>query len=87
MRLHQVGLPAVALLGTGLSATQYQLITTAPRIILMLDGDAAGRVATGRIARQLASSRPVRTAHLPDGCDPDDLSEPHLAEVLLHLFP
>jgi DNA primase len=87
MRLHQIGVPAVALLGTGLSATQYQLITTAPRIIVMLDGDAAGRVATGRIARQLASRRPVRTAHLPDGCDPDDLSEPHLAQILLHLFP
>ncbi len=39
MRLAQIGIPAVALLGIHLSRTQVQLLRRTPRIVLMLDGE------------------------------------------------
>jgi DNA primase len=82
MRLHQLRLPAVALLGTGLSETQRDLVATAKRVIIMLDGDPAGQLAARRIARQIANRTDARIARLPPGCDPDDLTDPQLANLL-----
>ncbi len=45
MRLHQLGIPAVALLGSSLSPTQRRLLDPFPRIVLLLDGDPTGRSA------------------------------------------
>lgn len=87
MRLHQIGLPAVALLGTALSGLQHKLIATAPRIMILLDGDPAGRRATERIARRLNPGPVVRTVYLRDHCDPDDLSDAQLASIIRPLFP
>ena len=78
MRLHQIGIPAVALLGTSLSPTQRQLLFAASRILLMLDADSAGVAAAKRIHRDLRHVTDVRLARLPPGCDPDDLSDHHL---------
>ena len=47
MRLAQLGIPAVALLGIHLSATQLELLRRTSALALMLDGDQAGR-ATAR---------------------------------------
>jgi DNA primase len=82
MRLHQLRLPAVALLGTALSTPQRHLIATARRVIIMLDGDTAGQLASHRIARQLANRTDVRIARLPPGCDPDDLHDSQLTCLL-----
>ena len=78
MRLAQLGLPAVALLGTHLSEPQRALLAAAPRILLMLDGDPAGRRATRILRKQLRPFTTVRLVHLPDAHDPDDLTDAQL---------
>jgi DNA primase len=83
MRLWQVGFPnAVALLGTMLSSVQRKWIENAPDILLMLDGDTAGRKATAQIASTFKSPNRVSIHHLPDGFDPDDLSDQQLKSVV-----
>lgn len=82
MRLAQLHIPAVALLGTQLSGAQQHLLQRAPRVILMLDGDRAGRAATARLAARLASTTAVSPIALPDGLDPDDLSDRALNQLV-----
>ncbi len=77
LRIAQIGLPTVALLGTALSPSQRELLLRLPRVVLFLDGDQAGRRATKSIKAQLENAIHV---NLPDGLDPDDLSD----ETLLH---
>jgi len=86
MRLSQLAVPAVALLGTALSAPQIHLLRKAPRIILMLDGDRAGENAMRRISAELAPITRVQSFHLPEGLDPDDLNDYDLYKVSHLLF-
>lgn len=81
LRLAQLGVPAVSLLGVSLSSAQRALLVEAPRVILLLDGDRAGRSA-GPILQAALTGTEVRIVELPDGCDPDDLSDAALAAVL-----
>ena len=76
LRLAQLGIPAVALLGTRLSSRQHKLLYDMPTVVVMMDGDKAGRDATRIINVQLPNTVAV---HLPDGLDPDDLSDQELA--------
>jgi DNA primase len=85
MRLAQLAIPAVALLGTSLSTTQIDLLRNVPRIILMLDGDRAGENAAGHIRKILDSVIHIQTFQLPEGLDPDDLNDYDLNKVA-HLF-
>jgi len=82
MRLAQLAIPAVALLGTQLSPQQQRLLLPAPRLILMLDGDTPGRLATARLADCLASTTSVQPIFLPNDLDPDDLSDRQLRHLL-----
>jgi DNA primase len=82
MRLAQLGVPAVALLGTNLSAVQRRLLAQAPTVLLMFDGDLAGRQATSRASHLLAAATSVRTVLLPDGLDPDDLQDSQLLALV-----
>ena len=88
MRLAQIGIPAVALLGIHLSPTQLQLLRRTPRIVLMLDGDQAGRSASRQIADTLNqyTASPVHRIDLPPGLDPDDLDDFELSRRLLPLL-
>lgn len=86
MRLFQLGLPAVSLLGIHLSEHQRCLLSEVPHVILMLDGDEAGREATRRILRELGQYVTVAVVSLPDGLDPDDLSDDRLLALLRPLF-
>jgi len=79
LRVTQLGIPAVALLGTSLSPSQRALLLGLPKVVLLLDGDQAGTRATTSIRAQLANAIPV---NLPDGLDPDDLSDNGLLDVL-----
>ena len=84
MRLAQIGAPAVALLGTALSSEQAALLTPWHQILLMLDGDHAGRTAS----REIRSRFPlavVAVAELPEGYDPDQLSD-HDLRACCNLF-
>lgn len=79
MRFAQAGIPAVAIMGTNLSHEQRALLSPAPAILLMLDGDAAGQHASLDIRAQLIASgvRVVR-ATLPENTDPDQLADTEL---------
>jgi len=86
MRLAQLNIPAVALLGIHLSTTQRDLLRTIQPVILMLDGDYAGRRATTRIQNALEPNTKVHTITLPLDHDPDDLTDDQLSSITEHLF-
>jgi DNA primase len=82
MKVWQAGIPGVvALWGTTLHPAQRALVVQAPKVVLALDGDPAGRDAAARIAADLAPT-PVEVAALPDGQDPDDLGDQELRSLL-----
>lgn len=81
MRLSQLSIPAVALLGTSLSAKQLSALINVARIVLMLDGDRAGKSAMPRIKAALESHTSVRTYILPKDLDPDDLNDDQLLKA------
>lgn len=85
MRLAQLNIPAVALLGIHLSPYQYNLLCTVPRLILMLDGDAVGRKATQNFLQKLKSTT-VDYVILPPNCDPDNLSDENLIAATRPFF-
>lgn len=79
MRFTQAGIPAAALLGTTLSPQQQALLAPAAAILLVLDGDDAGRTATPAIKAQLlAAGQLVVAAALPQNTDPDQLTDAEL---------
>jgi len=86
MRLAQLNIPATALLGIHLSPTQRDLIRTRQHVILMLDGDCAGRRATTRIRNTLEPNTKVDIITLPLDHDPDDLTDDQLSSITEHLL-
>lgn len=92
--LHQVGVQhAVALCSTALTPGHLQLLarTEARELVLLLDGDEAGRKAVERLAGPLLSSQAsAKVALLPDGDDPDTFarkSGAHAVNQLLESAP
>jgi DNA primase len=83
LRLHQLRIPAVALLGTHMSPGQHDLLREVPRVVLLMDGDKAGRRAAQGIRGRLPDAVVV---DLPEGLDPDDLGDHELAELQRHLI-
>jgi len=84
MRLAQIDVPAVALLGTSLSTRQAELLAPVARVLIMLDGDAAGRLASRDLRSRLVPAQ-TAVAELPDGHDPDQLSD-HDLRACCYLF-
>jgi DNA primase len=78
MRLAQAGIPAVALLGTALSDRQVELLSARHHVALLFDGDPAGRRGAREAARRLELAVDVTIVDLPNGRDPDDLSDTEL---------
>ena len=73
----------VALMGCSLSGDQEeQLAAHFRQVVVMLDGDEAGRKAAGEIAGRLAHRVWVRVVDLPEGKQPDQLSTAELQAVL-----
>lgn len=71
------------MLGTSLfPVTKALLLERFRRVVLMLDGDDAGRQATSRIAAQLASECSVGRVVVPTGRQPDQLSSADIAALL-----
>ncbi len=79
LRLAQLGIDGVALLGVALSHVQTARLRSFERVVVLLDGDDAGRAAAGPIAARLRA--PI--ADLPEGADPDDLDDHALQALLL----
>lgn len=84
LRLAQLGVAAVALLGTRVSPVQLALLGRFDRIVVLLDGDAAGRAAAVEVAKMLGDRAVL--GDLPEGADADDLSEDDLGRLVFSLL-
>jgi len=86
MRVHQAGFPEVAaLMGSSLSTRQESLLLERfDRVIVLLDGDAAGLAGSRSIAARLSGRCSLVTVNLPDGTQPDQLSTTAIQELLKH---
>jgi DNA primase len=83
MKVHQAGFPTVALMGSSFSEAQQELLVAKfERVVVMLDGDEPGRLATAECVRRLASRIWVRAAVVPEGKQPDQLSSEELRQIL-----
>jgi DNA primase len=84
LQVHQAGFGSVvALMGVGLYERQEWLLKKQfGRVILMLDGDEAGRQASVRIAGQLRANCVVEIVELVDNQQPDQLTA---EEIQKHL--
>jgi len=84
VRVSQSGFPCVALMGSTMSVAQEKALAEHfPNVIVMMDGDEAGRRATDEIAERLRSSVfRVDVIDLSDGTQPDELSNDEL-QILL----
>ena len=83
-RLHQLGIPAVAPMGWALSPEQITLITRhdIKRVVLLLDGDKAGRDGVAAVLPELAKHLYVRAPEVPDGFKPHKADEALLRHLL-----
>jgi DNA primase len=74
-KVHQAGLPCVvALMGCSLSLRQEELLCEHFReVVLLLDGDRAGRTAAAAIAQRLVPRVSTRIVEVPGGSQPDQL--------------
>jgi len=81
LRLAQLGIPAVSLLGVSLSQGQFELLCKIPCIIIMLDGDSAGKIGASRLKKTLEAHTIVQIFILPPNHDPDDLKDNELQKV------
>ncbi len=83
-KLHQAGVRSVvALMGSALYASQQRLLLDQfRRVILMLDGDAAGRRATAEITARLRPHCSVQVVALAPDVQPDQMTSEEVWHVL-----
>jgi DNA primase len=90
IQLHQAGFTTgVAAMGTALTLEQLQLLQRrgARRLLVVFDGDGAGRRATGKLIAGLRSAvigsgLELAVVELPSGTDPDGLIRSHGPDAL-----
>jgi DNA primase len=96
IRLHMLGLPAVAPLGTACTEEQLRLLWRIHHEpVALFDGDPAGQRAARRLAEevalpQLATGQGLRFSMLPAGHDPDSIGRDApgaLLEAIPHSIP
>jgi DNA primase len=80
--VHQAGYPVVALMGSTLSRHQAHLLSAhADRVVLMLDGDEAGRQGAISVAEALSERLSLSTIALDNGCQPDQLTSREIQQL------
>ena len=84
VKVHQAGFcSVVALMGAALYERPKRLLLERfRRLVLMLDGDEAGRRASDRIAAELARRCPVTVVSLPANVQPDQLATETIQQIL-----
>jgi DNA primase len=89
LRLHQAGVHSVvALMGSALYEPQQRiLLERFQHVILMLDGDAAGRRGTAEIATRLRPHCSVHIVALPEMTQPDQMSKDQIRHALATCRP
>jgi DNA primase len=83
----KAGFDAVALMGASLSERQQVLLLSHfSEIVLLLDGDDAGRQATRRIAEALKNLAKLHVGVVPDGRQPDSLRADEVRQIVTQAF-
>jgi DNA primase len=83
MKVTQAGFPCVALMGASMSKAQEKLLGEFGHLIVMLDGDEAGREAAPKIADRLQRAvYQVQLVDLPQGVQPDNIADDELHRML-----
>jgi DNA primase len=83
MKVHQVGVPhVVALMGSSMSERQQKLLSEFRHVIVMLDGDDAGREGAHGIVERLVHQTFVKVITLGEEKQPDQLSSSEIRQVL-----
>jgi DNA primase catalytic core len=84
LRVHQAGYRnVVALMGANLSDAQEKLLRERfQQLVLMLDGDEAGRRASQQVAARLRGKVSLSMVGLPSGRQPDQLSNEEIERIL-----
>jgi 5S rRNA maturation endonuclease (ribonuclease M5) len=83
MKVFQAGFPAVALMGSTMSQRQADLVAEHfSEIVLLLDGDDAGRSGTRKAISMLGSRVVVKTGCIPDGTQPDELEPDEIKGII-----
>jgi DNA primase len=84
MKVHQAGYPnVVALMGCSLSDIQAHLLAEHFReVVLLLDGDEAGNVASNKIATRLSGNLRIHRGRIPPNRQPDELTCSELQAVI-----
>ncbi|MDQ2844061.1 MAG: toprim domain-containing protein [Acidobacteriota bacterium] len=84
----QAGFDVVALMGVVLSEQQKKLLPSRfSEVVLLLDGDDAGRRATERIANVLKQVLQVRVGVVPEARQPDCLKVDEIAKLVRSAVP
>lgn len=82
-RLYQAGYEAIALMGSSIGQVQEELILSLNKdLILLFDGDKAGRKATKQAIKLFRGKLPFKVIYLHEGFQPDDLKEQELKKLL-----
>src|SRR4029077_9783753 len=75
LNVDKAGFPAVALMGSSLSAAQERLlVANFNHVVLMLDGDEAGKKAAAETSSRITKIVFVRIVEIGEGRQPDQLS-------------
>ena len=84
LRVHQAGYHnVVALMGVTLSEVQEQLLLARfPKLVLMLDGDEAGRRASQQLVARLKEKVSLSVVEVPSDRQPDQLSREEMEPLL-----
>jgi DNA primase len=84
MKVHQAGFGfVVALMGCSMSEEQESLLVAhAEMVLVMLDGDEAGRQGTEDLLARLGRRVWVKSAELPEGRQPDQMTAEEIQAVL-----
>jgi DNA primase len=83
MKVTQAGFPCVALMGSTMSSAQETLLGDFGHVVVMLDGDEAGKIATEKIVDRLQRFvYKVDLVELSDGLQPDQLLSDELCRLL-----
>jgi DNA primase len=83
MKVTQAGFPCVALMGASMSKAQEKLLGDFGHVVVMLDGDEAGRdAAVGIVDRLQRVVYQVQLVDLPQGAQPDQLSTDEVHRLL-----
>jgi DNA primase len=83
IKVHTAGYPCVALMGSSLSEGQEALLSSHfGGVVLLLDGDEAGRKGTDDCLLRLGRRMWVKAAAVPEGKQPDMLSDEELRALV-----